>query len=483
MSILNYIIFFAYFVLVLVMGYLLGSHNKTGTEYFLASRSMRWFPIGLSMMVTSFSASNFKAFPTEVATNGLYVMISIPVFLLSGLVVNRFFVPKFHAMRAVSLYSVLEEKFDVRVRLLAGVIFMFWRLIWMAATLVAAAKILHVMTGLHWTWLLSIIGFVALVYTVYGGIRAVIWTDVVQFFVILCGVLAGMIVLIKAMPGGIGELFSEVYAKGGFKPVAPVDPEFFSFNPMIRITLWSGLLGTLVTFMGRFGADQMMVQRYFTARTVKGAKAGVWCNVIASMFVLTLLSLFGVFLRSTPEAGTVSAGALLASVVAAMPDGVSGLVCAGILAASMSSMDSGINACSASYMSDIRPRLPRHLLSEGSARYFSSAVFGILAIFFGYAVAQTGDFFEMLNKIVNGLGSPLLGLILLALFFKRANATGSFIGGLTGLIFSLYSGLFVKNLSLHYYSALNLLVTLAVGLVASLIVERLVQTGKTPNQN
>lgn len=475
MNLLNISVFFVYLAIVLFIGFLCRSKNRSGLEFFLASRSMRWFPIGISLMVTMFSAANFKAFPTEVAVNGLYVMVSIPVFALSGFIVTKFFVPRYYGMQLISLYAILEQRFDIRVRRLASGMFIVWRLFWMAATLYASAVILAEITGIWWGWLVWIVGGISLVYTMYGGIRAVIWTDVMQFCVIFCGVVAATIIAARVAQGGLSGVFSSVYSSGGFRPLAPVDPEFFSFDPRVRITLWSGLLGTLVTFMARYGADQVVVQRYFTARSLGDAKAGVWCNVVASTLMLLILSVFGVFLKAAAVAAPAGAeGGLLARAVLAMPSGVSGLICAAIVAASMSSIDSGINACSAAYTEDFHPWISRVACvatSDLSNRvgFFSSMVFGILSIAAGFIIARAGDFFEMINRVVNGFGSPLLGLILLTLFSKRATAVGCLAGGIVGMAFSAFMSVFVKELALHYYAVANLAVTLIVGLVVSML--------------
>jgi len=469
MKTLDWTVVAVYTALIFFMGWFLRSRRRSAADFFLAGRSMGWFPIGISVMVTMFSAVNYLAFPGEVYGHGLYVIASLPVFFLVAFPITRFWIPFFHRMRLTSAYEYLEERFDLRVRRLASGIFVVWRLFWMATALFASGRILGAVTGMPVVWIIFAGGVVATGYTFLGGIRAVMWTDVLQFFVLFGGIVLGLVY--AAGNGGLGEILAVARQGGRLKPFLPFDPGFLSLDPTVRITMWSTLIGVSVAFLSRYGADQVVMQRYFTARNPDAARKGIWLNAVVSVFSLSLLALTGLALYALAmrngNPAQPAAGAL-ASMIRSFPKGITGLIAAGLLAATMSSIDSGMNACSAAWITDLRPRGGANVLRRGRAL---TAVLGCVSISIAFMLipltAAAGGLFMMVNRVVNAIGSPLLALFLLGMFFRRANARGVFYGGIIGFAASILISLLVKPLALHYYAVLNLLVTLVAGLSLS----------------
>ena len=419
--------------------------------YFLAGRKMGWFPIGLSVMVTVFSAINYVALPNEVFGFGLSVAIVLPVFLLVAWPISRYWIPFFHRMQLTSAYEYLERRFDVRVRMLASGMFMLWRVFWMATALYASGGIMGRLTGLPVPIIILAGGLVATLYTFSGGMRVVMWTDVVQFGVLFGGIVLGLVFACRGT-GFMGVL--ELAREGGrLKPFLPFELSFFSLNPGVRITFWSGLIGGAVAFMSRYGADQVVMQRYFTARSLKMAQRGLWFNAVAAVISLSLLIMLGLAVYAhAVRSGAVSAASWdvltpvqrkgmamgqLAAMIRSFPAGITGLIAAGLLAATMSSIDSGINACSAAYVTDFHSRIfgmqkgPGHSIRLDRALTLGlgvSATLAALALI--PLVGRTNSLFMIVNKMINGLGSPLLALFLLGMFSRRVNGPGMLAGGL-----------------------------------------------------
>jgi len=476
MATLDYAAFFGYLIAVILLGLRFRSRARSADEFFLAGRSMHWVPVGLSVMVTMFSAINYTAFPNEVFGHGLYVMIALPVFVLVAVPVTRIFMPFYHGMKLTSAYEYLEKRFDVRVRCLASGLFVLWRLFWMATALYASSKVLSLVTGMDLRLLIIVGGAAATVYTVLGGMRAVMWTDVAQFVVLFAGIVAGVILAFSQARGGIAGVIRTAHEGGLFKPFAPFDPEFFSFDPRIRITFWSGLVGVMTAFLARYG---------FAARSLKDAQRGFRLNVIAVLLSLSLLTLMGFAVYAhAANTGALSHGPVqpmkqFAIFVRSLPYGVSGLLAAGLLAATMSSIDSGVNACSAAYLTDFHQRLTGRknagAQENGRLRRRLTAGLGLLiiaaAISLIYVVGRRQTLFALVNKVINGMGSPLLALILLGMFSRRANSTGMFTGGICGTLWSVYVSFFVKGVALHYYAVLNLVGTIAACLFFSYLVQ------------
>ncbi len=466
---------------ILAFSYRLHRRHPT-QDVFLAGRTMGWFPIGLSVMITLFSAVNFVAFPAEIIEHGLYVWAALPVFVLVAIPVTRLFIPFFHRMQLTSVYAYLEHRFDRRVRLLAAGLFIFWRLCWMATALYATAQLLSVVTGLSHTLLIIVAGGVAAFYTAIGGIRTVMWTDVIQFVILLTGI-GGAFWIAWGAPGpGWNDFWAQARISGALQPFAPFDPEFLSWRPTVRITLWSGLIGTFVAFLTRYGADQMVVQRYFTARNLDAAVRGFWWNILAALTALLLLSALGLAIAAGPVDDTLPAMARLGAFAKGLPFGLTGLLAAGLLAATMSSIDSGLNSCLASWMTDFEGRTGGPAINWRQERRYRTlvAVLAVSAILLAFVVGRAGDLFSIVNRVINGVGSPLLALILLAMFSRACNARGAWIGGWVGILASVTISFSWDGLALHYYAVVNLLITILACRLAAASTRR--QDPVTPEQ-
>lgn len=496
MTPLDHVVFFVCLAGLLALGPLLARGQKTGTDFLLAGRSMRWFPIGLSVMVTAFSAINYAAFSGEVFAHGLYVAMALPVFVLVAWPITKIVMPFYHDMKLCSAYDYLERRFDLRVRCMASGLFILWRLFWMATALYVTSKILNSVTGLNLHLLVLLCGVTAIAYTAAGGMRAVMWTDVVQFGILFGGLVLALVVAAAHTPGGMVEIFREGARAGLFKPFHPFDPAMFSFDPRIRITLWSALIGTFTAFLARYGADQVVVQRYFTARSLRDAQRGFHLNYIAAVVSLVCLALLGLAIHAHSaaagwlEEGRVAPIVYFARFVRDLPAGVCGLIVAGLFAATMSSVDSGIHSCSSAFLIDFHNRLIRRggkpIQKHGGEppglddehddgnnvlrSRILTLLFGTAAMGFTVYIGTLGQsVFEIANRIINGLGSPLLAIITVGMFSRRANAAGVFAGGILGIAWSIYISFGVENLALHYYAVLNLAGTLLAILMCSLI--------------
>lgn len=465
---LDVAVFLGYLLGMAVLSYVWQRYRPT-TDWFLAGRTMGEFPVGLSVMITLFSAVNFVAFPTEVMAHGLYVLAALPVFVLVGFPITRIFIPFFHGMQLTSVYAYLEYRFDRRTRCLASGLFIAWRLFWMATALFATARVVHVVTDIPLPVVILLAGGVASVYTAVGGIRAVMWTDVIQFVILFTGIGAALWMSVRTgADGGIG-FWAQARAGGQLRPFAPFDPAFFSWRPTVRITLWSGLTGTFVAFLTRYGADQMVVQRYFTARHLRAAVRGFWWNVVAALTALILLAFLGLAIATTFGEADTPAMLRFGAFIKALPFGWTGLLAAGLMAATMSSVDSGLNACLAAWVTDFEQRPAAAHPARCSARHYRWLVFTLAGatILLALWIGRTDDLFALINRVINGVGSPLLALMCLGMFSRTCNARGAWLGGIIGIGCSLAISLGWTGLALHYYAVTNLGVTLlACGLLS-----------------
>ncbi len=487
MGYMDYIILGVYLVAVTVLGIFSRQKERTRTDFYLAGRSMGWIPIGLSVMVTAFSVVNYMAIPTEVFANGSYVLISLPIFFLSAFLVSRLWLPRLYRMQLSSVYSFFQERFDSRVRILASSVFIIWRVFWMATALYAAGMLLSKISHTNIYLIILIAGLAATLYTGIGGMRAVMWTDCLQFAVLFGGIIIALVLVLAAQ--GWDDFFATAAGDGKFMPFYPFDPGFFSLDPHLRIGFFSGVIGVTVAFLTRYGADQVVVQRYLTARSLADAQRGIWLNAAAAFIALLLLALFGVAIYvKAVAAGVVPAGGLnltpvaqrkllavqqLVAAISNLPAGVYGLVVSGLLAATMSSIDSGINACSNAWENDIHPLFTGKAATATGLGRYSTLGFGIICTLLGLLlvplVGYTKSLFVIVNQIVNALGSPLLALFIAGIYCRGVTAAGAFWGGVCGFVFSVLFSLTYNGLALHYYAVVNLIVTLFCIITVSMV--------------
>ena len=464
-----------------VLGGMVWRFRKTPSdpaEFFLGGRRFGAGPLGLSVMVTAFSAVNYLAFPGEVCQNGLYVIFSLPAFFVAAGLVTRFWMPFFLRKRPLSIYALLEERFDRRVRLLASGIFLCWRFLWMGTSLYASCKIMAAMTGFRFGFLLLLCWGAAVVYSSLGGMRAVVWTDVLQF-----AVLGGSIAVCAWFACRDGDVVSSLSETGGFQPFYPGDRSYWMLNPDIRMTFWSVFSGSVVAFLTRFGADQMVMQRYLAASSPVNARKSLWVSVFASSGTLAVLMIFGlalrVFLRKQgAEPGEVPPLRAMTMYLGTLPAGVTGLVGAGLLAASMSSIDSGLNSCAAALAADFgrgKCRMAPGMLTVLLAFPVLAASGWILPV-----LNRQESLFVILNKLVNTAGTPLLAVTVCALFCRKIRSGAVFYGTAAGSVLTIVCSLTVQHLALHWYALLSLLLTAGAIGSGSLVSRLYAKVKRTP---
>jgi solute:Na+ symporter, SSS family len=260
--------------------------------YFLASRSIPWWAVGLSVMATQLSAI------TMIGTTGqgymfgtglLQYYYALPIAMI---LVSLTFVPFFHNARVFTAYEYLERRFDGKTRSLTALLFLLSRGTSTGTVIAAPAVVLSVMLGVDVTTTCLLIGLPTAVYTMFGGVQAVTWTDVKQMFLIVFGLLAAVVALMMGLPDSvsIGEALDIAGATGRLQTMD------FRTDPTITYTFWSGTIGALFLFLSYFGTDQSQVQRYLTARSVDEARTSLLMSAYWKIPLQALVLIIGVFM-------------------------------------------------------------------------------------------------------------------------------------------------------------------------------------------
>ena len=458
MNSIEIIIAVLYLLIVISIGIISSRKSKNKDQLYLAGNTFSWFPLGISVMISAFSAVNFIAFPSEIIRFGPGVLISLPVFIIVLYPLFKWFIPFFRQRKSFSAYSFLEDKYDAKTKHLATILFVIWRLMWISVTLYASAKMLTVFTGIPLYIIIMVTGITALFYSSIGGFRAVVTTDLLQFFILF-----GTICLTLGVAVNNGFLSMDSL-QNWFK-THPFPADFYSFSPKVRITFWSGLTGTFIAFMARYGADQITVQRYMAAKSEKEAKKAILLNAGAALVILTLLLLWGITVTLIPGQSSLPPLKQMAFFIQSMPVGVTGLFIAALLAASMSSIDSGLNAMSAVLSEDIT------LFSTVNKGKSGTFILGIIslsgALILIPVMAAEGSIFVVANKIIHGFGAPILSLIVIGMFSKKITSSGVFWGTILGAVCSILSVVLIKDLAVHAYVIINLVVSITGSMIIS----------------
>ena len=248
--------------------------------------------VGLSVMATLFSANSFVMYPSTAYGNSIRVLMALVAFWSMGPLVIWVFIPVYSKLKCNTAYEYLEHRFHVSVRCLASALFVVLRISWMAAATYAASVAIAGISGLNQYSVIIGLGIIAIAYTMLGGLRAVMWTDVLQFFVFFGTILFAAGLLVSRTPGGVKGVV-ETYFQGR-------DNMLFDFrlDPTVRFATVAILLGSFLEGLSAFGADQVAVQRYIAARDVRTSQAGFVINLLGVLVVIPGLLIIGMGLFS-----------------------------------------------------------------------------------------------------------------------------------------------------------------------------------------
>ena len=479
-SSLDYSLLLAYLVVVVGIGVWVGRGQKDTEDYFLAGRSMGWFPIGISTIASLYSAISYMGSPSEYRSYDLRLTVSIFSMIPTALVVMYVFMPFYHQLQLYTAYEYLEKRFHVTVRTFASGIFVVWRILWMGTAVYVPSLVLHTITGFPLVPMILCVGVVATLYTVVGGMKAVIWTDVAQFFMLSGGAMLALWV-VSSHTSGLSGIWS-LAEQGGRTRI--VD---WSLDPTIRVTTWGALIGSLVANLAMYGADQVSVQRYLAARSLKGMRKSFILNTVGgwSMAILMIWIGLGLYAYYTIHPGllpeTIEGDKVFPYFIASeIPSGLRGVMIAAIFAAAMSTIDSGLNSCTTALTIDFFKRfgwLDRWATSDSrnsaaqelQLSRILTLVLGIVVTFLACFVGALGTIVEITTKLVNSFAGPMLGIFMLGMLTRKTEWRGAFTGLLAGTLVTAFC-IIEDYPSFMWFGPIGMLVTVLVGMATSRLI-------------
>lgn len=400
-----------------------GRQSDTG-DYFTGGGKMsgafQSLLVGLSIAATLFSGISFLAYPSIVYQHGIAVLIGLLSFPLCWVLMRFVFIKRYLAVAGVEPYRVIEEHYGAGVRTVAAGMFLLLRVGWMSALIYAPTIAIMGAAdlGIEWFWIIALaIGLSSTLYTTLGGIRGVIATDAMQFIVIFGSLVVVVCVIFFRLPVPLSEGLTQLESSGRLHLLR------WSLDPTEPFTVWSLVIGFTVANLAAYLADQMSLQRYLSCGDARTAGRSFTINIVGASFVVIMLALTGLGLSvwyATQPASAVPTDpdqVFPRFVAAELPVGVTGLVLAALLAATMSSMTSGINTLSATLTLDFRARFGAPMIPAQQLRFakITSLIVGVLATLLAGVVNRLGDIFDITQTLLGVFLGPLLGCILFTL--------------------------------------------------------------------
>jgi SSS family transporter len=455
----------------LYIGYYYSKRGNSTDDFFVAGRRIPWWAAGISIYGSQLSAITFMAIPAIVyATDWSLAIGSIMILAVVPLVI-KYYLPFFRRLNVTSAYQYLEDRFDVKVRLLASVTFMFMQLARIGIVLYLPAIAITSVTGINVYLCIAIMGVFCTIYTVMGGIEAVIWTDVVQVAVLLGGAIMCLVIAILNVEGGITQAIETGLALDKFKML------HWGWDSS-QLVVWVALTGFFFLSIIPYTSDQTVVQRYLTVRDEKAAAKSLWTNGIITIPGVMIFfglgtALYIYYLKNPQVMNSDSPDELLPFyIVQNLPVGIAGIVIAGLFAASMSSLDSSMNSIATAYITDIQKRFNKSSSDAHSLKLakWITVIIGFAGTGSAMFIAATHvDFiFNYFQEILGVFGGGLAGVFVLAIFIKKANATGAIVGVLGGAAIT-WLVKYNTDISLYLYGAVGVISSVLIGYLVSII--------------
>lgn len=292
MSAIDWAIIGLYLLWIVWDGIRLSRDTNKVEGYFLASKSLPWWAVGLSVMATQLSAITMTSSTGQGYADGMGLLQQYYALPIAMIIIAVTFVPFFRQANIYTAYEYLEGRFDLRVRSLTALLFLFSRAMGTSVVISAPAVVLSVMLGADVATICVLLAVPTAIYTMYGGVQAVAWTDVKQMYLIVFGLFASCATLIAGLPNTI-SVNDAMQLAGTAGKLQAFD---FSTDPSVRFTFWTGTLGALFLFLSYFGTDQSQVQRHLTAKSDDEARTSLFMSAYWKIPLQALVMIIGVLM-------------------------------------------------------------------------------------------------------------------------------------------------------------------------------------------
>ena len=483
LNLLDWIIIIIYLAGMIALSFFLARGQKNARDYYLGGNKTGPLPIALSTMATQCSTNSLLGAPAFVAFAAgggilwLQYELAVPFAML---ILMALIFPVFRRLNLISLYGYLERRYDRKTRIAVSVLFQFLRAFSTGVTVYGIALVLMVCLDLPFWGAVLLLGGITVVYDVLGGMRAVIWSDVVQV-VVLFGAIIAAVAMAVHLTGG----FENVFFFFDPQRLQAVDFAHHGLGDGHTFAFWPMLVGGLFLYLSYYGCDQTQAQRELSTRSVNDTRRALFLDGMLRFPLVASYCFLGVclgayatahpgFATGLPPAGDGSVNYNLAVpifVLKHFPHGLIGLVMVGLLAAAMSSLDSTLNALSALSLQDIVKGFAKKKLSSRVEIRLSKLLtvfWGVVCLAFSFYVGNVAQtIIESVNKIGSLINGPLLAVFVMGMLSRRVNGQGAMLGLIAGFFLNLWLWKYAPDISWLWWNVMGFIAACVVGYPAS----------------
>lgn len=465
----DYLVIGGYLLAITAFGSWFARYQKTTRDYFLTDRSVPWWAICFTIVATETSTLTFIGIPAQAYTGNMTFLQLALGYIIGRILVSVLFIPAYFRGDLFTSYELLQRRFGTRVKTLSAVIFLITRSLADGIRLFTTALVIAIVTQVPVTWVVILLGAAMIIYTMRGGVSAVIWTDVVQMFVYIAGAGAVAIALLNRIDGGWSEIVRVGSETGRFVFLDA------AFDLTRAYTLWAGLLGGVALTLSTHGTDQYLVQRLLSAKSQRDASVGLVLSgfIVFAQFILFLL--IGVMLFThyqqtpLPQELTRTDQILPIFVVNELQNGLAGFIVAAIVAAALSP---SLNAMAATTVSDfylpyINPsadQATQMRVSKGATVAWGvvQLLVAIGAQFMNRSVLDAG------LAVLSFASGSVLGAFLLGTLAPSVRERDTFAGMIAGLIVMTWVW-WATPIAFTWYVLIGAVTTCAVAMASRMI--------------
>lgn len=473
-GVLNAIVLAAYLVSVMVIGAYCSRREKTIDDFFIGGHRVPWWAAGVSIIGTQISSISFMATPAKAyATDWFYYVTVLCIIAVQPLIVF-FYLPFYRRLNITSVYEYLEKRFSLVVRLFGGLSFILFQCGRMTIVLFLPSLALSAVSGLNIYLSIILMGILTTVYTVMGGVEAVVWCDLLQVIALAGGALTALVIIVMNVDGGLGQVIEIGMQDGKFK--------LFDLGwDYTMPVLWVIVVGNLFLNMLSYSADQAVVQRYLVTKDEKSAAKAIWTNAVIvgpiSLVWFCLGAALYAFYKTQPQLldPMLKTDQIFPLFIAQqLPDGVIGLVIAGLFSAAMSTIDGSLNSISTVFVVDFYKRFNSRAKESTCLHLarFVTGLFGFAATAIAMWMAFNPDaiksLWDIYMTVLGLIMSSLAGLFALGIFTRRANSLGAMVGAIVGAVM-LYAAQQYSPMHFFLYSAVGVTGCFVSGYIVSVL--------------
>jgi len=432
-----------YLLAMIAVGFYFSKRNKSSRQFTSASGKIPGWAVGLSIYATFLSSNTFIGVPGKAfGGNWNYFVFSISM-PLAAWVASKYFVPFYRRTGEISAYTHLEKRFGSWARTYAMICFLLTQFARMGSIFFGIALSLHALTGFPMSSIMIVMSFCIILYTVLGGMEAVIWTEVAQGIIKTLGALLILFLVIRGIPGGVSKVVEIARANDKLSLGS------YSFN-FTESTFWVVLLYGFFINLNNFGMDQNYIQRYHTAQSEKQASRSIWLCVAmyvpASLLFFILGTSLYAYYNIHPEwldRSVVKAAdeVLPHFMVTKVPAGLVGLIVSALLSAAMSTISSNMNASATVFTMDIYKKYFKPAIDSKQELWIlhiATIVFGLIGLATGLAMIGAKSLLDTWWELSGIFAGGMLGLFLLGLISRQTKNMEALLATIIGVIVILW---------------------------------------------